>query len=358
DRLYIKNLIKYITSSYQERFYINSFTEKNIFLKYLNEETDKIDILLISYMNYSDDIYSEKINTMIVLTEGNINKDFNGVKAINKYQRVSSLVSEILNIFSESTQEEVYLPVGEKKTKIIGVYSISGGAGKTSVSAAASIISARNNKEIFYLNLESINSSLRFFESNSNHSISKLFYYIKERDKNLQLKIEAIKSVDTNYNVHYFQPQDSALELDDLKPDELTLLVDKFRLMGQYEFVFIDMNNAYDNKNIELIKACDKVIVLLDYNPISDYKVNIFEREIDILSNRLGINIFDKLMPVINKFNPNMYSNYQERAILQKDINVKIPFDIEVYSQGFLSTINNNESLFTRGIHDLLNKLL
>ena len=107
-------------------------------------------------------------------------------------------------------------------------------------------------------------------------------------------------------------------------------------------------------RNIELFKSCDKVVILIDYNPFSDYKMNVFEKEIEMLSNRMGNDILNKFLPVINKFNPNMYGNYQERNILKKEVDVKISFDINVYSHWFLSVLNDNSSHFTKGVCELI----
>ncbi|SHK07409.1 AAA family ATPase [Paramaledivibacter caminithermalis] len=357
DKAYVESVSNYIINNYSHRFQINSFTEEQYFLDYISKNNINIDILLICPQWYTDLIPKEKICISMILSEGIFNDEVIDCEVINKYQRGDKLVSNIINSFVEKNPNKYYIEHNSKRSKVIAVYSPIGGMGKTSIAIGSCLKSAQEGRSVFYLNLENIQSTPRFFDCESSQNLSNILYYIKEKKKNITLKIEGIRCKDSQYNIHYFTPPDSCIDLNETSINEIQYLINELKTTNDYDDIFIDTTSILDEKNKSVLMLSDQVILLVGQDDLSMTKLNLFVRELDILSKRNDLDLSNKITIVLNKYIKGKAQQIKELNLWGKSIDVKVPDVYEpiyIYENSFRKGMKRE---FKNAISEILTRI-
>ncbi|RCX09606.1 AAA domain-containing protein [Anaerobacterium chartisolvens] len=303
DESYIEALSVYLMEEHSQRFEISCFTGREPLEKFISETAKRIQILLITPQLHKGIEYSHKVDTVILLHPGNPPCEEGELPGVCKYQNGGKLAAQIANIHFENTSEKFFMPDGGKQARVIAVYSPSGGAGNTSVSISLSICGVQTGLSVFYLNLEEISSIPSYFNSENPQNLSNIFYYLREKNKNMALKIEGARCIDVRYGVHYFLPPDSSMEFDEISAEELRELVSQLKRTGKYDAVVIDMPHGLNPSCRELMKLCDKLVFVTSHDNMSIAKFRTFNSQLDLLWDGSGSEIAKKSLLAVNKYN-------------------------------------------------------
>ncbi|HOM42688.1 MAG TPA: hypothetical protein PK481_04055, partial [Bacillota bacterium] len=298
DESYARGLLEYINSNHFPSFMVSCFTKLDTFAEYF-EKQPPTDILAISPDFYDISVGFPNIKLKVILSGGALNREYPGFQAISKYSTGDKLIRDMLYMYSKTNPQEIRLLSCSKDTEFIGVYSPAGGTGKTTIATALSTQCAELGLKSFYLNLESIQSTGMFFGSGSKRNLSYVFYYIKDKSRNLSFKMDGIKC--TEDGVEYFNPPDSPMEYEEINPEELEQLIKGIKGMGCCDYVFIDMSSNLDSKNYKIMNLCDRIVLVTLQEPIASYKEKALLNELAKLRDTDGENIPGKFITVINK---------------------------------------------------------
>ncbi|HNR04136.1 MAG TPA: hypothetical protein PKU88_09045 [Bacillota bacterium] len=299
DESYARGLFEYINSNHSSSFMVSCFTKLDSFAGYF-EKQPQTDILAISSDFYDISVEYPNIKLKVILSGEALNREYPGFQAIRKYSTGDKLIRDLLYLYSRANPQEIRLSSCSKDTEFIGVYSPAGGTGKTTIATSLSTQCAELGLKSFYLNLESIQSTGMFFGLGSKRNLSYVYYYIKEKSRNLSFKMEGIKSTDDG--VEYFNPPDSPMEYEEINPEELEQLIKGIKGMGCCDYVFIDMSSNFDSKNYKIMKLCDRIVLVTLREPIASYKERVLLNELAKLRDTDGGSISDKFITVINKY--------------------------------------------------------
>lgn len=321
DESYAKSLSSYINSNHSSAFMVSCFTKVESFKGYM-EQLPVIDILMITSEFYEISEGLSRIKLKIILSSGTLNREYSEFQVISKYSTGEKLVSEVIYLYSKLNPLELRLPSNSKSAELIGIYSPAGGTGKTTIATALSIQCADMGMKAFYLNLESIQSTGAFFSTRSNRNLSYIFYYLKEKNKNLPFKMEGIKNIEDG--VQYFNPPEGSMEYEEISAEELEQLILGIKDMGCYDCIFIDMYNNLDIKNLKIMNLCDHIVLVTLDEPISLYKNKVFFQELSKLGDANKNSISGKLINVINRYK-GKGSEYGEGCIERPSYDFVIP---------------------------------
>lgn len=398
DKAYIESIVRFLMDKHAHKFQVNSFTNWDHLLQFLSKNREKVDIILITPEFYEkskfkslefDDLKFDPIesiglktdvsehgkpiliflsNTEVASVSRSRSVDID-VNNIYKYQHGDRLVSNIMHIYEKHHENIEFTLKKSNKTKLISVYSPMGGAGKTTIAVNACINCARDGMRVFYINLETISSTFCFFEpdyeTKSCDNFSNIIFAIKERDKNLSAKIEGIKFTDTVYDIHYMPPPDSALEMEELLPEEIKCLLHHVRSTGYYDIVFVDLSSTLSLRNIAVMEESDEIILIYTPDYVSKFKVKSFYKEIELYQKRKGLNLLNKITFVVNKYDKNMLQEIENDidevcSITGISQYVKIPVNNQLtYNHGiFLRDKTVELSSFNKGLLKLTRKYI
>lgn len=173
DKDYVSCLVDYIMCAHSAKFAVTSFTETASLLAHLEEGLNPPGIVLAGgkFIPLLEQIAPGKRGLVIVLCgEGQIGDR----RAINKFQFGEKIVSEMLRIFAEEASLEYSFrqTLTHQKTKIMAVFSPVGGVGKTTIAVGASVQTAWEGKNCFYLNLENMASTPLYFTGEQEENFS------------------------------------------------------------------------------------------------------------------------------------------------------------------------------------------
>ncbi|MGE5630278.1 MAG: hypothetical protein ACM3TR_04175 [Caulobacteraceae bacterium] len=356
DENYVRGLINYIEAANSRDFQVSSFTQLNSFQNFLSKNKLS-DIILVCPEFYEETALKTEAKLVVILFPGVLDKEYPGCETVNKYQTGEKIISNIFYLYSKVNPDEVHISNCEKRAKVVGIYSPAGGTGKTTIAASLSSHCVEQGLSSFYLNFENIQSTEIFFDCSSERSLSYVFYYLKEKDKNLTFKIDGVKCLDTSSGVQYFTPPQSPLELDEVAPDELEQLLHQLKRTGKYDFVFIDMSSAFDTKNIRLMQLCDQVIAVYTQDLSAKHKFRTLVNNLDKLDSTFGHGLSAKFISVINKYKENPYDSMDDNLISRIPLRCKIP----EYSKSIIQEngkIAVNDSSFLKSVDELINVLL
>ncbi|MGE5328771.1 MAG: AAA family ATPase [Deltaproteobacteria bacterium] len=353
DEEFIEAFERFLEKNYRERFQAVCITTSKYLNEYLKGTSKKIDILLIAsvFVPMSN---MENVNTVIVMTDGRITTELGKFKTLEKYQGAQNLVRRIIDIYAENNPNEIHIPFSDKKTKIISVFSPNGGTGKTTVSIAAALRLAQRGEKVFYLNFESFSSTAAFLNCKSETNLSHVLYFLKEKSKNLSLKIEGVKLKDLNSGLYYFAPTDMPLEINEIDEDDAKELVNQLKAFKYYDYIIIDMPSVMDEKNIRLFQLCDSIIYIFTPDRISQIKSFEFFKALGMTEKKELKGIENKLRFIINKFDGESFDTFESLGIQQRVIEVKIP-----EMPGIFSGIGNMQGMrLDNGFGESVNQLV
>jgi len=207
-----------------------------------------------AFIRYAD---TGKINLPLLLWSelDPIDEIPEGIGIVNKYQRISSIVSSVLERYAKVSKSH-YDPES-KKANITAVWSASGGAGKTSVALAYALSNSVEGKEVFYLNLEDFTGVPAYFTGNGK-SISTVFEMLENRDGNLNMLIRGVSCCDKgitflcgpdNYEDMYL--------LSDKNVHELVTCCS-----GLSEELVIDLSSICDTRTKKVFELADNILIV------------------------------------------------------------------------------------------------
>ncbi len=357
DRYYVEGLAGYLSCRQPHRFQATCFTEESYLTDYLYEPDTVVDILLVSPEMYHLSLPTEGLNTVIMLSPGRHIEEYENCEVINKYQTGDKLVGNILRIYSEKNPGETHISSASKDTKVIGVFSPNGGAGKTSIALGTALYCAQRGKKVFYLSLESIQSTPAFFSCDSGQGLSNIFFFLRESSKNIRLKIEGIRNIDIESGIHFFDPPEITLELEEMSPDEIAFLIGQIKHTDCYDCVMVDLSSELNSRNIAALGACDQIMMVFNGGDIADVKTSLLIKELEAICINKKPDLFKKSTLVLNRFNADQVPGYEEPELGGRTADIKIPADSSLLiQQEGRYQINLNNS-FGKAIGELAEKV-
>lgn len=303
DEYYSSSLLEFITLNYPDRLQADTFTTPAALNSFIFENITALDILLLSPELFCMQIPTDKFKAVIILSDGKLTKETLNFNQIYKYQSGDKLVSSILSIYAEKTSDEVITAQGSGLSKLIAVYSPSGGSGKTTLSAGMCINYSCSGFKVFYLNLENYPSTDHFFLSDNGPGISHMLYHLKDKSRNLGLRFEGIRCIDNISRVHFFSPPESVREIEEINAYELKQLLSLLKQNKQYDIIMIDMSSSLNSLNMEILKECDRILLVIPDEHISDLRTQMFIKELGIIEQKNCTPFSEKITLVFNKCN-------------------------------------------------------
>ena len=321
DENYINSLEEYLRTNYSDKFNLHFFTSLDYLNSYLSKPESKADILLHGFVLSQKKNLLKNVYSCIFLDENRTYREKDNITSVYKFQHVDKIISDILVIYSKNNSN-VTISSGQKNTVITSVFSSMGGSGKSSIAGACSMMCAKRGMRVFYLNIERISSTPLFFKANSEESFSKIIYYLKEKSKNINFKIEAAKSVDPDSKVHFFVKPDNILDTRELEAEELEKLLACIRMSSQYDHIFIDMSEGLDLLNLKGLILSDIIINVSLPGKICELKNAELSAAISVIEKKHSTDIFGKTINVINRFvSENNYIQDSQETVYQVAIN-------------------------------------
>ena len=282
---YLEHLSRVLAGRYADTFEVNtcSLPEK------LGEiaQRGRFDVALLS-PSMLEHAPTQMARLTLVLWEDGQGTALPGQILLRKYQRISSLVGDILQQYAQVSSQALGLTAED--VVVTAVWSPSGGSGKTTVALAYAAQKVSENKKTVYFDLEPFSSTPVYFPT-SGKSLSTVF---EQLDCNVELLLQSIRQKDDASGIFYFCRPDNYDDIRTLSAEDLMTLVDAGS-KGVQELV-LDLGSGYDLKTRALLERADQVLLVSEPSRTSQGKLEQFCAQNDLYER-----IKEKTVLVLNR---------------------------------------------------------
>jgi len=178
---------------------------------------------------------------------------------IRKYQRISSIVADILEHYSKVSADRHDADSG--LARITAVWSPAGGVGKTTVAHAYAAKKASDGKQVLYLNVENFSGASVFFPE-TGKSISAIFEMLENHEGNVKALIRGIQKRDAGSGVAYFGDPENFDDINILSDDNISSLISA--CAGVADELVVDMPCQCDERARRIFELSDKIYIVTD----------------------------------------------------------------------------------------------
>lgn len=299
DVNYLNRIVTVFSTKYADNFEIYSFTDPQVALSSLDNA--KIDVLLASDA-FEIDVAGlpKRCGFAYFVDSADIDTE-NDQKAICKFQKADLIYKQILSVYSEKAGSISGLKFGDDTTKICMFTSPSGGAGTSTMAAAAALRFASQNKKTLYLSLEKFGSPDTFFEGEGQFDMSDIIFALKSKKANLPLKLESCVKQDPR-GVNFYSQTKLALDMLELGYEEIERLISELKLIGSYDYIVVDFDFDINKDAIKICKLAHSVIWVGDGSPASNAKIFRAYNAITTLEDKADLPLNSRIALIYNKF--------------------------------------------------------
>lgn len=312
DRSYLNGIVTTFSARYSDKLQIHSFTDKDI--TFANLESERIDVLLAHESFDIDPAKLPKRCSFAYLVDASDIETLNGQRAIGKYQKADLIYRQILSLYSEKAGSLSGLKLGEDTTKIVAFQPISGGCGGSTMAAACALRFAAQGMKTLFLDLEKFGTSDLFFSGEGVFSMSDVIYALKSKTVNLALKLESCVKKDPR-GVFFYSASSVALDMMELKIDDILRLISELRLTGSYDVIVLDMDFSVDSEWMQVIEQTQSWVWVSDGSDASILKLFRTFQALSIREQNSDHPQLSKLAIIYNKFSNKTSKSMDELGI-------------------------------------------
>ena len=193
------------------------------------------------------------------------------IKTVRKYQRISSMVSSVLELCAK--EQTNVRGLESKKAQITAVWSPVGGVGKTTVALAYASNRVACGKQVLYLDLESFSSVHAYF-GEAGRSISAVFELLETGEGNIKMLIRSIMKQDSESEISYFCRPENFDDMNILTIENIAVLVEACG--GLTDELVIDMSCVCDERTRKVLELADRILLVTDPAQTAQIKLSQF----------------------------------------------------------------------------------
>lgn len=198
---------------------------------------------------------------------------FKDVCKIKKFQRISRIHQQILELFSDASKD-IGATFVNKRVGTILVYSPVGGVGKTTMALALATRLARTGRKTLYVNFEDIASEDCYLPQDGGKGLSEMVANLGE-NINFSLKIQGLVK-EKEGNLYYFNHFDSPNDVLELQASEIQELVEKITQSGVFDSIVIDTGVTPNEKLRMLLEISDSIVIIEKNDMMAARKLSVF----------------------------------------------------------------------------------
>lgn len=275
DPFYAERLSDYVNRKEKGVFEAQAFTSRECLEEFAR--SNEVDVLLTGVPKDTDAIGELKNTQKIYLTEDRENRNSGDIREIYKYQSGDDIIREVMAVYCEHPDAKSVFPgLGNRKKRIIGVYSPVGRCGKTSLALSIGQILAKEEKVLF-ITLDLFTGFSHLIDEQWKRDLSDLLYYYKQgRFHILRLNSVVYYLGDMAWLPPIRYPDDYSQVTSEEMADFLVKILEE----SDYTTIVLDMG-TFDRRVLPVLNVCQAVYMPVKEDPISQAKIKEFEEYVD-----------------------------------------------------------------------------
>lgn len=310
DQNYRERLVSILETKYADKLDLYIFSGEEQLCEHLNENV--VDVILADGENSLEETIGSFHVMLAYLTNSMNIAELFGRPTICKYQKADSIYRQILALYAE-TAPDLKMKTGDGKAKLVAFVSAQGGVGTSTVAAAYARRLASLHRKVFYLNLEAFGDTSLYFEAEGTASFSDVIFTLKKgRKNNFLLKLESAVKTEAS-GVEFFSSCPNACDMQELKTDNIGLLLEGISQMKDYDEIVVDLSGEYSSRMLFVMKACaDRIVCVADGKAPGMKKLNRFCEVLSVEEKNSKTDILGKMLLLYNRINTKQESSFQQ----------------------------------------------
>lgn len=274
DTNYAMRFYRIITGQHSEQLSVFFYTEAEIFREALRTSFPDIAVIGEEFADCTFDIPSN-CGIAYFVTRNNI-ETLSGERAICKYQMVSHICNELLELYAEKkAQAAITLKGSSKGKRIITFLSPAGGVGTSSVSAGCARRLASQGESVLYLNLKVFGSADRFFNGNGAAGLSRVIYALEMDNSATIAKLESAMKKDP-CGVYFYSECQSVVDHLSLDKETMEQLFKELFSINRFQWIVVNVDCVLNECLFAQLERSFATFVISDGTESVNYKLNRF----------------------------------------------------------------------------------
>lgn len=283
DRDYVEHLSGVLAEKYSDTFEVHVCSSVDMLREIFTGR--KFDVALIEPAFVGEASLSGIKLSLILRSADDRTPVPEKLDGVAKYQRVSSIVREILDKYARANPD---MDMGGGEARLTAVWSPRGGSGKTAVALACAAGKVAAGKKVAYFSLQPFSDGAAYFQQ-TGKSVSTIF---GENGGSLGLLAQSIRLQDRGSGILYFCDPTNYDDICELTGGDIEALL-KGLTYGTDELV-VDLPSEWNEKISRVFDMADTVMAVIDRK--HDPKWEQFSSQHNVYER-----IKDKLVTVANK---------------------------------------------------------
>jgi hypothetical protein len=265
DPDYVDMMTAYIRNSeFSSRFIVTALTNRQLLDDFTGNQEEPYTLLADELMLADDVASGGKADVILLSGTGASSSEDGRLGAVYKYQPLNQLLSQV---YARCLEKQNDTPSGSSsyKTRVISVYSASGGCGKTVTAVNLARQLARLGRKVFYLNLELFSAASQLMSIKKDGHFAKLLYFIKTGSPLLASKIEAFKQHDPAGKTDCLFPSGHSADLMEMTCGDTAALIGAICSLDMYDDLIIDLESSLHERIMEALDQSATILwIVLD----------------------------------------------------------------------------------------------
>lgn len=325
DNEYVATIEYKFAKLIKDKATVEFVTEQSVFNSLMNIPK-KIDVLIIpSSINIAHpELFSK--TKIYYLTENQA--DESNPVYIYKYNSVKSIVQKIdANLIADVRDAD------NKGTKVVGVFSVAGGTGKTLTALALAHKIKQKGKRVIYVSTVP-HQDFEYY-INSGNVLGTAFCY--QCTINIKNALKLIQGEICNIGFDYLPAFKNLPVSYQMKFDAYAQIVKSIKESNMYDYIIVELSSELQSEKLGFLKECDRAVVVTSQDRVAIGKLETF------LGNMLDFN--QNIVILCNRFKRNQFDYLSSSENLRR-------YEISEYIEEFTETLDlnmiKNSQLFDR----------
>lgn len=160
---------------------------------------------------------------------------------------------------------------GLGRTEVIGLFSASGGVGKTTIALNLARQAVERGRRVCYLNLETLDASGAVLGGGGSDRFSRVMYALEAGEEKLATELGEALRHHPVLRIDFLEAPDHPSERLALTGDKTERLVAAFAGLGRYDVIIVDADSGAGERHRKLLTLCHRAlwVVLDDWQSIA-----------------------------------------------------------------------------------------
>lgn len=194
-----------------------------------------------------------------------------------KYQRVSNIYRDVLREYANKAGGSFGFD-SQQNTKLIGVYSPIGGAGKTTFALAFTGKLKSLGNSVLYASTEQLESASAV-NDHSENGMAILIEDLSNENVNFKVKLTAISKRGMD-DMEYLEGFTRLVDYEAVTAAEVKEVFERIKKESDYQYIVIDMDSNLDAVNRTIFEMADQIVLVERPGELPMRKMELFSQQI------------------------------------------------------------------------------